>query len=580
LKKTLWMTGNILCLLGFSSFFEHNCLARTDPILQAARAFHYQGAWEKALKLYIELASQPEHSPEALLAVGALLEERQGDFDRAKKIYRKAIRSGFTPREASLWLAFIEGKYTQDLSTPDAWSKDPLAYWQRKYAWTHENLRDSALSHFWHAAHLEQKQRPLGALDHLLQCSALQDFPEIVLLKQGLLLLEQGEFQDAMDSFISFLECHPDLSHLTAKEQSIVRSVIHYQEGQDFRKDGRLSKARECFAHSLKEFDGLPHIYSAMAETLMALGKDDLAVRAYREGLQRDPFAVSMHRGLCLALDRLGKPLELAKAYTRYRTTMGTLHDSDTFTVWAEGKLRTVEESLSQRRNQVQDPAELHNLGVHYLELELLELAEDALKAALFRGSNASSTWGSLGNCLMAMERFKEAGEAYEAALKLDPNKETTRANLAHILLMEKKHNEARSHYEFLINSKHRSMQADAHYNLGIIHLEQGNREETLKEFALAIALESGHVRAHNNLGIIQEQLGLMDQAEQSYLRAILLSPWHKTARLNLATLLLREDRPQEAVLCLRPLQRTPLWDEETNNLLQRASSNPGNEKE
>jgi len=622
----LW---GVLLLLGNNGFVRSG-RAETDPRLHAARIRHYEGNWKEALPLYVQIASDSKGCPEALLSVASILEEQKGDFLRAAKLYRKASKHDSCAKEATLCLALLkddllhivtqngqslkgfrleqeaipsfagisadpgtiylllEGGTVESLPAEsvqnwaqapidppayELWKRDAKSYRRRKYEQLLAYLPNSILTRLWYASFLEEEGHLWGALLHLNRAASLAPTRQEIQLRLGLLMLKLGETQAATATLTPVLKKESLLSPLNEQNRTRCRSIAQYLSGERLREAGDPQKAREALVASIKLYDGLPEAYFALAECLVALRRDELAIEAYKKGLALAPFSMGDVMGLCFALDRVGKPLEAAKRYVDCSEILGTGDQDDAFHAWGKQTIQKAKAILTKKRKHATQSAQLHNIGVHYLQIGLYDEAEDALRQAMASGGSSPATWASLGNCLMAVGRLEEAIEAYEATLKLNADRETTRANLAHVLYLREEYQASRSHYEQLVASKNEQMKADAHYNLGIIQLQLKETQLALKEFALALASNPKHVRAYNNLGIAQEELGLTEQAEQSYLKAIHLSPWHKSARLNLAGLYCREKRSQEALLSLKRLQNTPLWDQEADLLWKRAES-------
>jgi Flp pilus assembly protein TadD len=75
----------------------------------------------------------------------------------------------------------------------------------------------------------------------------------------------------------------------------------------------------------------MPHAHvtrGLLAETLFKQGQADQAIALFRAGLELNPSAALLHRGLASLLDRTGRPAEAAAAYREYARLSSSAPDA------------------------------------------------------------------------------------------------------------------------------------------------------------------------------------------------------------------------------------------------------------
>lgn len=102
----------------------------------------------------------------------------------------------------------------------------------------------------------------------------------------------------------------------------------------------------------------------------------------------------------------------------------------------------------------------------------------------------------------------------------------------------------AESAYRQALESKPDLTQAQT--NLGALLREKGELPEAIKWLEQASAAGSGG--AHQNLALAYEDQGKLDKAAEHYARALELQPDDVMTRANYGLLLLKQDKPQQAV--------------------------------
>jgi len=88
--------------------------------------------------------------------------------------------------------------------------------------------------------------------------------------------------------------------------------VDYYAEGLTLMDQGKFHEALTSFRLALKELSGNPSVLQQIAISYSRIGMIDEAAKTYRHVLQKDPDALGAHYGLGFLLVRAGKEAEAA----------------------------------------------------------------------------------------------------------------------------------------------------------------------------------------------------------------------------------------------------------------------------
>jgi len=130
-------------------------------------------------------------------------------------------------------------------------------------------------------------------------------------------------------------------------------------------------------------------------------------------------------------------------------------------------------------------------LGHANLQMNFLNAAENAFKAACRRGENVPLSYIDYADFLQRQKRLREAVESYQKALNLDRDN------------------------------------ADILNNIGAIHFKLKEHEEAVKSLRRTVSLDPEHPRAYTTLGLSLEEMGREKEAEEAYRKAMEVSPDH-----------------------------------------------------
>jgi tetratricopeptide (TPR) repeat protein len=212
--------------------------------------------------------------------------------------------------------------------------------------------------------------------------------------------------------------------------------LVHYNLGNELRRQGRFDEAREQYEAALRIKPLFPSAQVSIGNVLASKGDWAAAVDAYRAALGGTPDFAEAHTGLATALVRLGRPADALPH--------------------AEAAVRLAPPAWA--------PAAHLNLGLVNARLGRASEAERAYAAALARDPDLKAAYYALGNLLASTGRLAEAEQQFREAVRLAPR------------------------------------DADALNNLGRTLELQGRRDEAAELYRRALAADPGHELARRNL--------------------------------------------------------------------------------
>ncbi len=265
---------------------------------------------------------------------------------------------------------------------------------------------------------------------------------------------------------------------------------------------------------------GEPQFYHQLGEAYYRLGKDEAAVRWYREALERDGGYLPAIRNLGATLTRMGRAGEAAGVLRR-----------------APG-----------------DAAALVNLGEALLAGNAPGEAVEVLRQAVRLESESAAGQNNLGRALARTGDMEGAVEAFRAAIRVMPEFALAHGNLANALHSAGRWEEARKHFELGLRD---GTVALIRYNYGSALAQRGEWARAEALLLEAVRLEPGMSGAHLNLGMIHAMRGQAGRAIPHFQNALRAEPGSEPAQLNLGLALAQAGRTEEAVAALRQASRS-----------------------
>jgi len=152
--------------------------------------------------------------------------------------------------------------------------------------------------------------------------------------------------------------------------------------------------------------------------------------------------------------------------------------------------------------------------------------------------------------CYRLDDKIDLAIQECREAIRLAPDQEKGHRRPGDLLMLQNKYGEAIEHY--LRAAQLQPGRFDVQYNLATAFGAQGDPDRAIAHLHLAVRLRPNAAEAHYRLGRLLQRKGQAEAAIASYCRAIECQPDYVRARRDLATTLLAQKRPQEALGQLR----------------------------
>ena len=280
----------------------------------------------------------------------------------------------------------------------------------------------------------------------------------------GVVLAEQGKFQEAIFHYSQALEVKPD--HYKA----------HNNLGNALARLGRYEEAMNHYKESLRLRPDYAEAHSNLGNVLASQGKFQEAIYHYSEALRSEPDYVEAHINLANVLASQGKFDEAMNHY---------------------------EEALRLKP----DYAEAHyNLGNVLAVQGRFQEAIRHYKEVLRLKPYHAEAHNNLGNLLEAQGKFREAADHYAQVVRLKPDYAEAHNNLANALASQGKFAQAIDHYTEALRLKPDN--AEAHNNLANVLAGQGKFEEAIGHYREALRLKPDYVAARKNLDLVLQLKG------------------------------------------------------------------------
>ncbi len=304
---------------------------------------------------------------------------------------------------------------------------------------------------------------------------------------RGAAQMELGAFDDAVKSFQSALQLHPD--DLAAKLR-LAQSLTALPS---------WGEAEAIYRSILDRHSECPQAWYGLGRVQAARGDHAGAVQSHSKACDLFPAYGAAHFALAAEVRRLGKPAEAEQhlaAYSKYVTTEPPLDDP---------LFRRIHELNRGARAHIQRGVELEKAG-----------------------------------------QFDEAIREHEAALAIDPANVQVHVNL--ISLYGRTGNSAKAKQHFEAATKLDPGRSDAWYDYGVLLFHEKKLTEAQAAFQHALQINPNYAEAHNNLGAIYEQQGRLDDAAVEFRASIAAQPNFPLARFHLGRILVNQQKYYEAI--------------------------------
>ncbi len=273
------------------------------------------------------------------------------------------------------------------------------------------------------------------------------------------------------------------------------------QWGQVQRRLGRYDQARDAFAKAarLDQADSKP--FSELAALFTTQSKLELAIRAYRQAIAREPSRESYYLGLSQALAAFGQ---------------------------SDQAVNVLREGLSR----VSQPARLYAaLSTHYLQhgepglaLETLEQAQAQILTSTEDSASESSqvalAWAAY---YRAQADFERAEHFYTQTLTLQPQEASLHLALADFYRSRGRLAEASSHYEQAVDLE--PSNPDVYLALGGAYQLDGHTLSATVAYSQALALAPTLEDAYTSLAELYQSQTRWDAAQAVYEQGLKVVP-------------------------------------------------------
>ena len=418
----------------------------------------------------------------------------------------------------------------------------------------------------------------------------------------GKAYLEQGRFQEAIDSSRQAIQINPRLArayynigtaHLHRNDHEL--AVAHYRRaleiqpdlfeaqnnlGNTFQELGRLEEAIQAYKKALDIMIQAP-VYHNLGKAFLGQGRTDSAVVAFRQGFSLDPDQQESYKGLVKAC-RAEEQLETALAVLR-EALQRWPEDATFWSMTGDAYAALGQDHQAARaykKGGKDERAIQLSLGHEARRRHDWKKAREHYEHALQAGGEDARVYNALGETWYGQERIPEALQAFRKAARLDPKMAIAYANIGRANLQRRGHLEAIAALEravelesedggmwaLLAEAYSQSLKPELaidayreaikwapgkaafYHNLGLLYQRAGHGAAAENMYRSALEREPELAGAWYNLGNLHLDREQLAAAVAAYQKALELEPDHAHAHVNLAMAWLYLDREDEAI--------------------------------
>ena len=216
-----------------------------------------------------------------------------------------------------------------------------------------------------------------------------------------------------------------------------------------------------------------------------------------------------------------------------------------------------------------------NNLGIAYLDINLLDAAEREFKKTLSLSNSVDAQINSLinlANIYSRQNKFEEAKQKLDEALKIKPNFAAIYQTYGFIYKQQGEIERAEKIWKegLSFNTKTTGILD----NLGLLYLEENKIAEAKICFQKAIQVNPDSYLAYFGLGQILEQESNIDQAISHYKKSVELNPSDSILHYAIGRLYARQSNPKALYYLKESLKLNPAIAEGHNDLAVLYASN------
>jgi predicted CXXCH cytochrome family protein len=299
----------------------------------------------------------------------------------------------------------------------------------------------------------------------------------------------------------------------------------------------------------LKYSPAAPDFYFELGDGYSKAGREDEAIRWYKEALRRKPDFRPATKQLAAAL--IGKG-DYAQATEVLRQAVASPPADDVlFTDLGNSYLH--QQMLPQAQQALrraleinpEQPEAQNRLGLLAIQQNDPGEAEVRFRDALRCQPDFAEAHNNLGNVLTEKRNYAEAAYHFQRAVAIDPSYANAHRGYALVLALTQSYDQAIAQLREAIRLDPKD--APTHDNLGNILLAQGQTANAAEEYRQAIRLKPDWADAHCSLGNLLGAQDRFEEAKSELQVCTQLDPNHYEAYLRLGLILLREGKSAEA---------------------------------
>ena len=349
-----------------------------------------------------------------------------------------------------------------------------------------------------HEVCMTQWQPTVKKLGHDPALLPVQDEREY--LRKGRVLFREGHYDEARAEFEALQANNP--------QSASARIGI----GMVFWRQDDLEKALACFTEARTLDPLLPKAYVLEGQALTELGRFEPAMLAFQSALNLDPKSTKAMTGLGQALarqQRYEEALILLQTALRYdpRKAQPRLLIAGIYRDCGQpdAAMAELRRALEFRPDHVRAAILLARLQV---ASGARDAAESLLRNVLTRLTEDHSAIAQLGRAALELELYPFAEEALREALHRDPDRTSTRLRLVEALLANGKVEDAARHAQEL--PQNNQIAPLVHKLLGDIHYQRQQFQSAVEEYRATVLHLPGHEQL---LSELEQELAASDNA-------------------------------------------------------------------
>jgi tetratricopeptide (TPR) repeat protein len=337
----------------------------------------------------------------------------------------------------------------------------------------------------------------------------------------GIVLMNAGQFEQALASFDKVLEIEPDLFQ------------VWFNRGIALGKLGRHAEALHCFDRVLEIQRDFHEAFYNRGVSLLYLGRHEEAITSYDKALEIQPDFCEAWNNRGVALNDLERHSEAIASYNKALSFKSDYHYA--WNNWGNALLQIGQysEALTRYDKALEFKPDFcdvwNNRGGALASLERLDEALTSFDTALKIQPNHHHAWYNQGITLKNLGRYEEALASYDKALEFKPNFCDAWNNRGSLLFNLGCYEEALTSFDNVLKIK--PDYYDAWYNRGNALWKLKRLDEALASYDNALEFKSDYHEAWNNRGLLL-LVGLrrLDDAVASFDKVTELKPDHDKA--------------------------------------------------